>query len=124
MRPFRAASAVFRMAFAVMFGFVSLAHGPVMAFAKESASAVPHHMAVAHVSQAADGTPGDHQSSPAILHKPAVCYSFGCFVAVESTLTDAPAVYLYPLEELSPALARAIVAALLKPVDPPPRLQA
>lgn len=121
MRPARAAHALLRVAFAVIFGFVSLAHGPVMAFAQRNA--VPSLPPAHHHVIAADAAHGEHPSLPLTINRPSVCYSFGCFVAVEASLISAPAVGFDLLENLSPALARAMAATNLNPADPPPRLQ-
>jgi len=129
MRPIRPANAMLRVAFAVLFGFVSLAHGPVMAFANahqpimafanEDAGSSHHHQMLL-----ADAPHGGHQPFQPSADKPAVCYSVGCFVAVEFAPIRAPAVGFNPLEKLSPAPARTIIAVISKPADPPPRLQA
>jgi len=70
MRSIRLANAVLRTTLAVVFGFMSLAHGPVMAFAKAAAGSQHHHMASpghAH---------GHDQSMPSQRDTTAICHSF------------------------------------------------
>ena len=73
-----------RTAMAVVFGFMSLVHGPVMTFAKASSGARssrerPHH-----------GSLIDHHAAPARIDSPQsritapVCYAFGCFIALDA----------------------------------------
>ncbi len=121
MRPAGAALAFLRVAFAVTFGFVSLAHGPVMAFGQRNA--IPSLPTAHHHVIAADAAHEEHPSLPLTTNKPSVCYSFGCFVAVEASLISASAVGFDSLGNLLPALARAMAATDLNPAEPPPRLQ-
>lgn len=118
MRLTRAASTFVRATFAVVFGFVSLAHGPVMAFAAASQPSAQHWMVNEQHLHAS------HQPAPLIPQQPSVCNSFGCFVAVEPALVSGPAVGFVLLERLSPLLVRPAVATSGDPTDPPPRLQA
>ena len=117
----RPAVALRRIALAVVFGFMSLGHGPLMAFAHARAAPVQHHM-ISH-----EQTHAHHQpaAEPALL-TPAMsiaCYAVGCFVSLASHAIGVPAASLTPLEKLSPTAARMIVATPVKPADPPPRLQ-
>jgi hypothetical protein len=102
-----------RAAMAVVFGFMSLVHGPVMTFAK--ASPAPAHHASHH------GAHHDH-AAPAEESQPPVCYAFGCFIALEALALREPAAILNPIGVLSPALADALRAEDIEPAVPPPRL--
>ena len=124
MHPGRPANIPFRVALAVVFGFMSLLHGPVMTFAKANPD-------IAHLAESAGGHAAGHhhpaahgeQSAPSMPDAVPVCYSLGCFVALESFVIGAPAASLIPIGTLSPTAARALVPAYLDPAVPPPRLQ-
>ncbi len=119
----RGPARLLRTAMAVVFGFMSLAHGPVMTFAK--ASPAPEHHAAAPASHGGhhqhhavpdDQTaPGEHDAAP-------VCYAFGCFVAVDAAPVRAPAAILHSLGSVSPAPADTMLAGSIEPAVPPPRL--
>jgi hypothetical protein len=113
---------------AVLFGFMSLWHGPVMAFA----SAVPAAHAPArhsdhilrlnqspahhHVHQVNGDAPSE--SLPSTLPS---CYGVGCFVAVDELLQHVPTTVLVLLGRLLPPEAPAMEGAFLDPPIPPPR---
>jgi len=118
MRPIRPANALLRITLAVVFGFMSLAHGPVMGFAKAHVGSQHHHMATG------THTHGHDQSMPSRPDTAAVCYSFGCFVAVAPVAIAAPRAGFALLAKLSPARAPAVVPIWPDQPDPPPRLQA
>jgi hypothetical protein len=125
MRSNRPAAALRRIVLAVVFGFMSLGHGPLMAFAHARAAPVQHHMigdeqAHAHHQPAAEGY---HQPAPSTHGMATACYAVGCFVSLASPEIGAPALNLTLVGKLSPAVARVIVVAPAEPVDPPPRLQ-
>jgi len=114
----------------VAFGFMSLAHGPVMAFAGAgmpaqqhvtSVVAHDHHSRSHHQPQAHRN---EQQTSPALPGSPALCYAQGCFTAVSPTVIAAPPTPSVPLGKLVAAPPRVLIATLLDPADPPPRLQA
>jgi hypothetical protein len=108
------------MALAVTFGFMSLTHGPVMAFVKGNATS-GHQTALAgdaHLHHQHD----PDRSAPAMPEAVAVCYSFGCFVAVEPPAISAPGPGLSLLGRLSPVGAAVILPTWLDQPDPPPRL--
>jgi hypothetical protein len=117
MRPADHTRFSLRVVLIATFAFMSMAHGPAMAFPKSPVAATPcHEMA----SSATDH--GQHGSSPVIPDQGAVCYSLGCFVAV----TPAPLIgktAALRFEHLTPAPARRMFAAIPDPPDPPPRLQ-
>jgi hypothetical protein len=103
---------------AVVFGFMSLFHGPVMTFAKASpapAHHVGHHVVHHHGAPAQDSQPAKPDSAP-------VCYAFGCFIALETVALRAPAAIFNPIGALSPARAEALRAEDIEPAVPPPRL--
>ena len=111
---------------AVVFGFMSLVHGPVMTFAHanpagahSSSNAVGQHRAAHHhhdsTSPAASPFPAEPQS-------PTVCYAFGCFIALGVVALNAPVAIRNPIGELFPAPAPALLASDIEPAIPPPRL--
>jgi len=134
MRPVRGFGPSLRIVIAVVFGFMSLAHGPVMAFAQEQASQAQHQPAAHHAGQpvqhtghhgmAADHAQGHRHAVTPASGATAICYASGCFVAVAPLPVAAPATASFPLQQLAPAPACAIVPAELDPAVPPPRLQA
>ena len=106
------------MAMAVVFGFMSLFHGPVMTFAKASpapAHHVSHHVVHHHEAPAQDSQPAKPDSA-------AVCYAFGCFIALDAVALRAPAAIFNPIGALSPAPTDALRAGHIEPPVPPPRL--
>jgi len=103
---------------AVVFGFMSLLHGPVMTFAKASPASAhaSHHGADHHHAAAAeDPSPAKPASAP-------VCYAFGCFIALDAAPPRAPAAILNPIGALWPTPATALHAGDIEPAVPPPRL--
>ena len=120
----RPANILFRAALAVVFGFMSLLHGPVMTFVKANPD-------VAHLTESAGGHAAGHhhpaahgeQSAPSMPDAVPVCYSLGCFVALESFVIGAPAASLIPIGTLSYPVTRTLTPLYLDPVVPPPRLQ-
>ena len=108
-----------RAAMAVVFGFMSLVHGPVMTFAKASPAPAHHaspHGAHHHHAAAAE------ESQPAKPDSPPVCYAFGCFIALDALALREPAAILNPIGVLSPAPADTLRAEDIEPAVPPPRL--
>jgi len=105
-------------AVAVVFGFMSLLHGPVMTFARAS-PAPDHHMsrhaAHHHVVRARDLQPAKPGSNP-------ICNAFGCFIVLDASAIRAPAALLNPIGALSPGRTDALRAAEIEPAVPPPRL--
>jgi hypothetical protein len=131
MRPVRTANALFRATLAVIFGFMSLSHGPVMAFAKANGPLAAHEMmtepVAGHHHHHAPGTLANddqEQLAPQTHKNVAICYSAGCFVLVAPVPIGAPALFFSSREQLRAAPARAMVPAILDPIVPPPRLQA
>jgi hypothetical protein len=127
----RTATALFRATLAVVFGFMSLSHGPVMAFARTNAPLAAHgtmtESVAGHHHHAAPQTrANDHkeQLAPQTHEGVAICYSAGCFLVMPPVLIGAPAVLSSILEQLHAAPARALVPTAPDPLVPPPRLQA
>ena len=90
MQSLRAFGPSFRIVMAVLFGIMSLAHGPVMAFAQQQTPAA-HHQPVAHhaAHHAGHGSMATEQRH----YRPATtltCYANGCFIAVAPVAVDAP----------------------------------
>ncbi len=107
-----------RLCFIVVFGAMSLMHGPVMAYSGH------RHIMAAHDSHGA-GHPGHGHSNrdhgkPA---EPPMCNGFACFIAVEPIPTNARPPYgiLFGVMTLVPTELLHAVAA--RPDLPPPRLQ-
>jgi hypothetical protein len=132
MRPVCTTSALFRVVLAVAFGFMSLGHAPVMAFAKTHQSTAvvqaehQHHQAAprgqhdpAQMSMDRATAPDGHDTQC-----PAVCSAIACFVMISPAAAGAPAsLLLLPLGKLLPEPARAMLPAGPDPLLPPPRLQ-
>ena len=117
MPPIRRANVVLRTTLALVFGFMSLAHGPVMGFAK--APAAPQHRHMIPPAHAHD----HEQSMPLQPDTTAVCRSFGCFVVVAPVAIAAPRASSPLLAKLLPARTSAGSPVWLDRPDPPPRLQ-
>jgi hypothetical protein len=111
-----------RAAVAVVFGFMSLLHGPVMTFAMAGA-APAHHAMTSHTDHHHHGTAPQDDAQPPEPGTVLVCNAFGCLIAVESLAVRVPATMLEPIGTLSPGIADAMLAADIEPAIPPPRLQ-
>ena len=116
-----------RTAIAVVFGFMSLVHGPVMTFAKGNPA--PAHR-VMNAGGPHHGINHDHHAAPVDSPSPTepasapVCYAFGCFIGLDAVALSAPAVSLSRIGTLFPAPAAALLAGDIEPAVPPPRLHA
>ena len=111
------------MALAVIVGLMSVTHGPAMALvAPEMApsSHVGHIAEHSHHGQHAPAQP----DNPSVPDCTVICYGLGCFQALMSAEDAGPLSRPIALAKLEPAVARFLIAALLDPADPPPRLQA
>jgi hypothetical protein len=138
----RTSGAPFRLLLALVFGFMSLGHSPVMAFAKVHAAppaaavandpafadaaiadaAMPHAAAIGHAAH--------HAQSPhhggVVPTPPGVppCDASGCFVVVSPAAPGAPTLFLRLIDKVGAHPAHAVKPAVPDPLDPPPRLQA
>ena len=114
------AKGLLRTAIAVVFGFMSLVHGPVMTFAKASAAPaypVSHHGAHHHhAAPMQDMQTAKPDSAP-------VCSAFGCFIALDAVPLRTPATILNPIGALLPAPTDALRPEDIEPSVPPPRLR-
>ena len=119
MRVHRPLNGLLRTALAVIFGFMSLLHGPVMTFAK--AGPAPAHHASHHGAHQHHGAPSE-SSLPAKPDAAPVCYAFGCFIALDAVALRAPAAILNPIGTVSSAAADTLRAGNIEPAVPPPRL--
>ena len=126
----RSANVVVRTVLAVLFGFMSLFHGTVMALAKASPVADHQAMAAAHHVVKTDGHAAGHhhpgseqQSNPAIPDAAPSCYGVGCFIVLNSFAPVPPSASVRPIATLSPSIVEAMVPTHLDPVVPPPRIQ-
>jgi hypothetical protein len=116
------ASALLRLCFVVVFGTMSLMHGPVMTFSGAHAQTIAAHDVHAGDMAAHDhaGHDGGHDPAPPAKH--ATCNAFACLTAVEP-----PPVSARPLHPILFAIMAAAPASALDPVRttpdlPPPRI--
>lgn len=115
-----------RTAIAVVFGFMSLVHGPVMTFANASPATVNHAINTGG-SHPDSHSHHHHHSAPADNQTPAsapVCYAFGCFISLGALAQGAPPVSVISIGALLPAPAAVLLAGDIEPAVPPPRLHA
>jgi hypothetical protein len=134
MRSLRNAHPLMHLALAALFAVMSLAHGPLMSFARAN-TVTPHHTTGAavpdsghhhHIQAGGLHQPAhvDDQPDADVAVIPAPCFAIGCFVALPAAQIGAPLAGAMPLEQLAPALARVMVPAEPDPAVPPPRLPA
>jgi hypothetical protein len=118
------ASALLRLCFVVLFGTMSLMHGPVMTYAGAHAHT---HTTAAQGSDAPDmathdhgGHDGAHDPAPPAKH--ATCNAFACFTAVEPlpVTSRPPCPILFAIMAAAPAPA--LDPLLTTPDLPPPRI--
>jgi hypothetical protein len=121
MQALRNASPLVRAALAIVFGFMSLVHSPLMAFAKSELhydqTASAHHCM--HPVQAGH----DHHQLPPSPDQATLCNGIGCFSVVFVSAISAPPAQLTVLETLAPDAPPPLHSALSDPLDRPPRLQ-
>ena len=108
---------------AVVFGFMSLLHGPVMTFAMAGAAPTPHAISGSHTGHHHHGAAPQDDAQPPEHGTVPICNAFGCLIAVESLAVRVPATVLEPIGTLSPGIADALLASDIEPAVPPPRLQ-
>jgi hypothetical protein len=106
-----------RLSFILLFGAMSLSHGPVMTFSQVHAPAAAEHAGPSH-----DAMPDCHQDQvPPAKH--AKCNAFACLMAVEPM-----PVMARPLRPVVFAMMAAAPTAVLDPLRtepalPPPRIR-
>jgi hypothetical protein len=134
MRPLRALAQRFRLALVIIFGFMSLAHGVVLACPHGAGHAIiqqqdqQRHTALHHhSSDVLDQQEHDYalpdEPEDGSRNVTAICYMHGCFVAVVPRPIGTPRQSTSPLQELSPASAAGMAATDVDPSVPPPRIQ-
>jgi hypothetical protein len=111
--------AFLRLCFVVLFGAMSLMHGPVMTFSGAHATAAAEQQRAAHSADAASDCHED-QAPPT---KHSTCNAFACFMAVEplSAMTRPLSPILFAILAAAPMTALDPVPTA--PALPPPRLQ-
>jgi hypothetical protein len=109
------ASTLLRLCFVVLFGAMSLMHGPVMTyFGAHAEPAVSHD----HAGHAGDDT--DRNPAPAMQH--VECNSFACFLAVDPLPPVARPLHPVLFAILTGTTAARPVPVRAAPDLPPPRL--
>ena len=124
MHPVRSTAPMLRLALALVFGFMSLGHGPVMTLA---AAGHADHAMHRHASPAPGHSVHDHSApgssdASALPQSQPPCQGFGCFLGVSPAFA-VPAAFPVFLSMLSPGLSDRIAPAPPEPADRPPRLQ-
>lgn len=134
MKPARTAGRCLRFAIAMVFGFMSLGHGPIMTFAHAAKPGTATHAsahgstpAPAHHHDAAAGHGHHGHDAPApdpatAAHETTNCNAFGCFITVGAAAIEPPPQAMMPIGKLLPPPAPASQPAFTEPADPPPRL--
>jgi hypothetical protein len=110
-----AAGKFVRLCFVVLFGTMSLMHGPVMAYSG-------HHMSAAHESHGARHH-GHDDVDPAAPAEPASCNSFACFLAVEPVPIVSRPLQRVLFGIMSQVPTEQLDAVAARPDLPPPRCQ-
>lgn len=117
-----AAMTTLRLSFILLFGAMSLMHGPVMTFSTAHASAPAGHHQSAQSGQDRHAVPDCHddQTPPA---KHARCNAFACLMAVEPLPVTARALSSILFAVMAAAPMTSIDPLGIVPALPPPRLQ-
>lgn len=110
-----AAGKFVRLCFVVLFGTMSLMHGPVMAYSG-------HHTAAAHESHGARHHGHDH-GDPTAPVEPVSCNSFACFLAVEPAAITSRPLHSILFGVMSQVPTEQLDAVAARPDLPPPRFQ-
>lgn len=110
---------VLRLSFVVLFGAMSLMHGPVMTFSgAHAAIAAPH----AHAGPATGAEPDCRKGeAPSAKHVP--CNAFGCLIAVEPLSVTARALTPVLFAVMAATPSTALDPVPTAPALPPPRVQ-
>ena len=118
-----AAMTLLRLSFVLLYGAMSLMHGPVMTFSPAHASAPPAHQQSEPSDHALHHATPDCHDDQARPPQHSQCNAFACFMAVEPLL----AIARPPHPVLFTIMAAAPVPALdplqTPPALPPPRIQ-
>jgi hypothetical protein len=110
---------VLRLSFVVLFGAMSLMHGPVMTFSgAHAAVAAPH----AHAESATGAEPDCHKGeAPSAKH--VSCNAFGCLIAVEPLPVAARTLTPVLFAVMAATPSRALDPVPTAPALPPPRVK-
>ena len=110
-----------RLTFILLFGAMSVMHGPVMTFSGQHASQPDSHQTAHSDHDSYNATPDCHDE-PAPSAKHVQCNAFACFMAVEPLPMTArpPQPVLFTILAAAPAIALDTLQTL--PALPPPRL--
>jgi hypothetical protein len=116
----RFGATLLRLCFALLFGAMSLMHGPVMTFAGVDQAMPAGHVHADHAGH--DAAPDCHDDSvPA--GKPAGCNAFACFIAaLPPPVAERPLIPVL-FAVMAAAKMTALDPAHAAPALPPPRLQ-
>lgn len=109
---------------AMLFGFMSLGHGPIMTFAHAgkhdaTVTAVQHHDGASHHGH---GLGCDEPASEPLAADRSACNPFGCFITVGAADVEPPPQAMTPIGKLVPPPLPAALPGFTEPADPPPRL--
>jgi len=117
------ASALLRLCFVVLFGTMSLMHGPVMTYSGAHAHTMGAQGSDAHHMAGHDHAGHDSARDPASHAEHATCNAFACFTAVEPlpVTSRPPCPILFAIMTSAPAPA--LEPLLTTPDLPPPRSQ-
>jgi len=118
-----AAMTALRLSFIVLFGAMSLLHGPVMTFSGAHASTPAAHQQAGHPdhdSHHAAPDCHDHHA-PAAGHVP--CNAFACFMAIEPMSAMVRPLHAVLFAIMAAAPMSALDPARTAPALPPPRFQ-
>lgn len=108
-----------RLSFVVLFGAMSLMHGPVMTFSGAHAAVAVEHL---HASPSSEAEPDCHEDeAPPAKH--AMCNAFGCLIAVEPLSVTARALTPVLFAVMAATPSTALDPVPTAPALPPPRVQ-
>jgi hypothetical protein len=117
-----AAMTILRLSFALLFGAMSVMHGPVMTFSAAHASALTAHQKSDHaLHHAMPDCHDDQAPTPAPRH--GQCNAFACFMAVEPLSAMARPLHLVLFMIMAAAPVPALDPLQTPPALPPPRVQ-
>jgi hypothetical protein len=123
MQALRNANPFVRTAIAVMFGFMSLVHSPLMAFAKSELHKQQTVSAHHRMHPVQSGHDDNHHQLPPSPDQATLCNGIGCFSVIFVSAISAPPAQLILLDTLAPGAPPPLHSVLPVPLDRPPRLQ-